>query len=415
MQLNVNTLTTGGDNTATAFAGLITGTTGGLIKAGTGIFTLSGNNTYGGLTQINAGTLVAANATALGSTAAGTNVAIGANLTIANAAVGAEAVTLNGGTALTGVGTASLIGAVLLNAGSTITADSSDTLTLSGVISGASGLTKAGIGTLVVSNPASTYTGNTVIAGGILAAAGSGSLGDATSGTNTLLFDGVGATLRADGSINSSAARNVTLISAGIIDTNGNSVTIAGVIDGSGGLTKIGAGILTLSNANTYGGLTSVSAGTLLVNGSIASSARMVNSAATLGGTNGTLGVLSVASGGTLSPGASAGILTANGAVTFTAGANFNVEIGGTIAGVDYDRLVAGASVSLADATLNASLLGSPVAGTVYKIIDKVSAGAVSGTFDASPTAQRSPSAAGRSRSTMRAATATTSRSPSAR
>ena len=105
-------------------------------------------------------------------------------------------------------------------------------------------------------------------------------------------------------------------------------------------------------------------------------------SAGTLGGTNGTVGAVNIASGGTLSPGASAGILTANGAVTFTAGANFNVEIGGTTAGVDYDRLVAGDSVSLADATLNASLLGSPVVGTEYKIIDKVSAGAVSGIFD---------------------------------
>ena len=312
VQLNVNTITTGGDDSDTTFAGLITGT-GGLIKAGAGSFTLGGNNTYDGLTQINTGTLAAAHATALGSTAGSTNVASGANLTIANAAVGAEVVTLNGGTALTGVGTASLAGAVLLNAVSTITADLSDTLTLSGVIGGAFGLTKAGTGTLVLSNTASTYTGNTVIAAGILAAAASGSLGDPTLGTNTLLFNGPGATLRADGIINSSATRNVTLDSAGIIDTNGNSVTIAGVIDGSGGLTKNGAGILTLSNACSYGGLTSMNAGTLLVNGSIALSATVVNSAATLGGTNGTLGALSVASGGTLSPGASAGILTATG------------------------------------------------------------------------------------------------------
>ena len=47
VQLNANTLTTGGDNTDTTFAGQITGT-GGLIKAGTATFTLSGNNSYDG-------------------------------------------------------------------------------------------------------------------------------------------------------------------------------------------------------------------------------------------------------------------------------------------------------------------------------------------------------------------------------
>src|SRR5207244_13430778 len=57
--------------------------------------------------------------------------------------------------------------------------------------------------------------------------------------------------------------RGVTLTSTGTIDTNGNSVSIAGVATGAGGITKSGAGTLTLSGANTYGGTTTVSAGTL--------------------------------------------------------------------------------------------------------------------------------------------------------
>ena len=48
-----------------------------------------------------------------------------------------------------------------------------------------------------------------------------------------------------------------------IVNTNGNAVTLSGVLSGTGGLTKAGAGTLTLSAANTYTGLTTVSAGML--------------------------------------------------------------------------------------------------------------------------------------------------------
>ena len=62
---------TGGDNTGTTFAGTVSGA-GGLTKAGTGTFTLSGNNTYAGTTAVQDGKLVAASNTALGSNAGGT-------------------------------------------------------------------------------------------------------------------------------------------------------------------------------------------------------------------------------------------------------------------------------------------------------------------------------------------------------
>jgi autotransporter-associated beta strand protein len=223
--------------------------------------------------------------------------------------------------------------------------------------------------------------------------------------------------LQASETIGSLAGSGTVQLNANALTTGGDNsdTSFAGEIIGTGALTKAGTGTFTLAGNNTYTGATTVNSGTLLVNGSIATRRRVVNSAATLGGTNGTSGAQRRERRHALArrerrhpDGERCG--------HFTAGANFNVEIGGTTAGVDYDRLVAGDSVSLAGATLNASLLGSPVVGPNYKIIDKVSAGAVSGTFDGHRERLNGlPSAAKRSGSTMRAATATTSRSASAR
>jgi autotransporter-associated beta strand protein len=80
------TLTTNGDNTSTAFTGLIENLTGvlSLTKVGTGTLTLSGTNTYTGTTTASAGTL------------------------LVNGAQSGSAVSLNGGT-LAGTGTVGAI------------------------------------------------------------------------------------------------------------------------------------------------------------------------------------------------------------------------------------------------------------------------------------------------------------------
>ena len=87
-------------------ANVISGT-GSLEQRGTGILTVSGSNTYSGVTLISQGTLVAGSSTALGTTAAGTTILPstpnGATLDINNQNLGAEAITVQG-TGVNGLG-----------------------------------------------------------------------------------------------------------------------------------------------------------------------------------------------------------------------------------------------------------------------------------------------------------------------
>ena len=94
-------------------------------------------------------------------------------------------------------------------------------------------------------------------------------------------------------------------------DTPADSLTVLSPIlaTTTGGLTKSGAGTLTLGATNSYTGPTTVLAGTLVVNGSVLPASPVtVSPGATLGGT-GSVGPIS--GGGTVSPGLSPGILTA--------------------------------------------------------------------------------------------------------
>jgi autotransporter-associated beta strand protein len=114
-----------------------------------------------------------------------------------------------------------------------------------------------------------------------------------------------------------------------IFDTNGNSVNFASALTSQGGgITKTGAGTLSLAAANLYSGPTTVDAGTLLVNGSLAgSSAVAVNSDATLGGIGTVFGSVTVADGGILAPGTFAVGTITLGSLTLNAASQLHYEL----------------------------------------------------------------------------------------
>ncbi len=142
-------------------------------------------------------------------------------------------------------------------------------------------------------------------------------------------------------------------------------------------IVKNGAGTQTLSGVNTYTGGTVVNGGKLVVNGSITGTVN-VNNNATLGGSGNVAGLVTVASGGALSPGNSPGVLTV-GSLALQSGAQTDIELGGNTRGSLYDAVVSNGTATL-NGALNVALINNfkPVAGAAFDILDW---GTLMGTF----------------------------------
>ncbi|AHF90605.1 autotransporter [Opitutaceae bacterium TAV5] len=233
------------------FGGVISGE-GSVTKTGEGTLTLTGANTYSSGTTVDDGTLVGTTTSLQG------DILNNAAVTFDQDDAGTYAGIMTGTGSLTkeGEGAVTLAGANTYSGGTTVSAgilvgtttslqgdivndaavifNQADAGTYAGVMTGTGSLTKAGADTLTLTG-ANTYSGGTIVSAGTL----------------------VGNTTSLQGDIANSAAVTFDQAAAG---------TYSGVIDGIGSVTKTGAGILTLTGANTYSGGTTVSAGSLVGN-----------------------------------------------------------------------------------------------------------------------------------------------------
>ncbi|MFO0803525.1 MAG: autotransporter-associated beta strand repeat-containing protein [Gemmataceae bacterium] len=333
-----NTLLVGGGNSSTSFSGTIkdidpnisVGSGGklALAKTGTGTFTLNGANTFTGGTTVNGGTLRvigtgAANRLANNSLVtvnssgifeiADTNpiptVANSIDVTLnggilqlsgaSNSGDHIRNLTFNNGGTVRNSGTLSSFGNTNLAVNGTITVSGSSSTPASIdlpngiaianttfsvaditgnanpdlVFSATTGLrevgltatlTKTGAGTLVLGAD-NTYTGTTTISAGTLQLGNGGTTGSLGAGN---------------------------IVNNGTLTVNrSNSITQGNAISGSGRLVKLGAGLLTLTNASSYSGGTTISNGQIQFSNSTALGAGTVTlvDANTVTGSNPTL------------------------------------------------------------------------------------------------------------------------------
>lgn len=224
------------------------------------------------------------------------------------------------------------------------------------------GMTVGGTGFVDMANAGAAAARNTFnLNGGVLTTPRVG----ATSLTPTRLFNFNGGTLRAAGSSATffQGLSTASVLAGGaVIDSDLHTITIAqNLLDGGGGggLTKLGAGTLTLSGANTYAGPTTVSNGTLLVTGTLGAGAVSVESGATLGGTGTIGGPVTVAAGGTFAPGTSIGTLTINN--TLTLGGSTALEVNKSGMTLTSD-LVTGITTLNCGGTVSVTATGDPLA-----------------------------------------------------
>ncbi|MDC1296351.1 autotransporter-associated beta strand repeat-containing protein, partial [Pseudomonadota bacterium] len=246
------TITSSLSSGSTTFSGDLSGD-GNFVKDGNYTLTLSGSNSITGTKTINAGIL---------------SISSDNNLGAVPGSVQSSHLTFGGGTLQTTADfTLNANRGINLSGNGTIHTNTSTQLDYGGLIQGSGSLTKSGSGTLLFTT-ANNFTGNLNLDGGTLSISAVDQLGT-TTGSNTITFDG--GTLLATSDFTLDTNRGISLDGNGGFNVDSGVVLdYAGVISGSGALTKSGVGNFLISGVNTYSGDTVITAGTLQVTGTLA-------------------------------------------------------------------------------------------------------------------------------------------------
>lgn len=217
-------------------------------------------NVRNGTLNLGSGGLVLANSAVAGSTASGTLNITGGRVVMSGdisdaggAGTSTSVLTLNGGLLDLGGNDITAVDTLNWNSG---------TLQNVASINGSGGLTKSTAGTLTLAGT-NGWTGSTTLGAGTVVFSTQNNLGSAGS---ALIFNG--GTLRwATGYTTDISTRTVTFNALARLDTNGNDVTLSGNLgnNGTGGLVKVGTGMLRLQGSGLYSGTTTVRKGTLLL------------------------------------------------------------------------------------------------------------------------------------------------------
>lgn len=241
---------------------------------------LSGNNTGVATMNIDAGGTLNLS----GSNADVTSVNLNGSLTVSggNALNDSAAVALATGALLRVAGNES-IGQLSGAAGSSMILDATLTTNIaaasafSGSISGAGGITKTGAGTFTLDG-VNNYSGATTILQGTLQLGGGQAIGDSSA---VYLADDASAILdlsNVNETVGSLAGGGLTggnvLLGSATLAMGGNNTSTEynGLLSGTGGITKFGAGTQTFGGDNNYTGDTVLNAGGLKIRGNQATS-----------------------------------------------------------------------------------------------------------------------------------------------
>lgn len=373
---------TGTRNYTFGGAGALTGA-GSLQKSGTGTLTLNTTNSaFTGGIELRGGTLALGSGAALGST----NLTLSGGTTFA-LPPGGTAVTINGAVDIEPGQTVQITsGNLSSRLAGKLTGDTDTTLHLFGPMS-FEGSTSAQLdgfqGTLHI-NPGATLRFSAGSSGNILGSIVprflvNGTLQPRNAG-NTIRLGALNGAGTLSGSQSADGTGAITF-DLGADDADG---LFTGVVSGTStapgstvAVTKSGAGRQTLAGNNTHTGPTLVGAGSLFLNGMNGSSPVTVSNAARLGGIGRIGGLVTVHSGGFLSPGDPVGTLTLAGGLTLN-GATLHYDLANvttTGGGVnDLLALTTGALTLSGQSTVIPTALNGVLAQGTYTLIQGGSA-----------------------------------------